>query len=102
MLHITTPYGKHYLVNEEGMITQKGRSFSGQWRMVGLAYTGPGWRSGKPFMSFAELTPEVIASLKYRYPTSGNPKYTVRDCDHGTYRIWGNTSHHGVSSMWIE
>lgn len=102
MLHIATPYGKHYLVNEKGMITQKGRSFSSKWRMVGLAYTGPGFRWGKPFMSFAELTPEVIASLNYRYSTSGNPKYTVMDLDHGTFRIWGNTPHHGVHSMWID
>jgi hypothetical protein len=102
MLHITTPYGKHYIVNDEGMITQEGRSFSGQWRMVGLAYTGPGFRAGKRFMDFEELTPEVIKNLNYRYPTSGNPKYTIIDFDHGTLRLWGNTQYHGVHSMWIE
>ena len=102
MLHITTPYGAHYIVNDQGMITQKGRSFSPNWRMIGLAYTGPGFRYGKMFMRFEDLTPEVIDELEMRYPTSGNPKYTVVDLDHGSRRIWGNTSHHGVHSMWVD
>jgi len=90
---IYTPYGNTYFVNHEGLITTKQCNFmfSGSWKFVGLVSVKSNYR-----ITFADLSKETKPDLLYK---NGNPKYTVRDLDHGTTREWGNSQVHGVNNI---
>jgi hypothetical protein len=96
-LHIITPYGKEYLVNSKGEITQKGNEFSGQWLFSGIRHT----KRTSTFIRFSDLTPERLASIEWQFK-NGSPQWTVQDKDHGTTRIWGNYQAHAIKSMWYD
>jgi hypothetical protein len=95
-LHIGTPYGDWYEVNENGEITTKNAPTpSGQWKLRGIRHVLTG-----EFISSKNLTPEKLKTLKLTY-RSGHPQYTGCDIDHNTMREWGNTDYHGISSMYF-
>jgi hypothetical protein len=92
-LEISTPYLNHYIVNQQGLITQyKGQKippqFSSGWRLLGLC------RVDSPFhtiFTLDELFTMNLETIQWKYK-NGKPQYTVADLDHGTIRVWGNIS----------
>jgi hypothetical protein len=97
MMQITTPYGDRYLINQSnGDITRtdiSGFKPSGQWRMLGIEHV-----NRRDFIPLKLLTPANVKKLTLLYK-NGYPQYTVRDWDHGTVRVWGNTHYHGIKSI---
>jgi hypothetical protein len=104
LLIITIKTGEQYAVNSKGQITQFDGAnnklkhpFSGQWLFTGIT------EGNKPFNSFQfhSMTKEVIENISNQGLTykNGNPKFVVRDIDHGTRRIWGNRIHRGIFTM---
>ena len=91
---IRTPYGNEYHVNAKGEISNKNAKPSGSWKMLGIQHV-----KRSEFIPFRELTPSTVAGLKLLWRTSKNPQYTVRDLDHGSTRVWGNTKYHGIKSI---
>ena len=96
-LHISTPYGDCYTVNEKGEIT-KGRDMtpSGQWKLKGIRNVLHDW----DYISFKELTPAKLKTLKLTF-RSGHPRYTMVQIDYGTSSEVGNTDVHGIASMYF-
>jgi hypothetical protein len=94
LLIIYTPYGDRYEVNELGEIKSKNLSdFSKSWKLQGIENV-----KSNEYIPFKELTKERVKELQLFYK-NGNPRYTVRDLDHGTTRTWGNTKVHGISGI---
>ena len=91
--HIITPYGNLFSVNEKGEIAKNGTAASSQWILLGIERT-----NGSEFIPFSELTHKRVAELQMTYK-NGNPRYTVRDFDHGATRRWGNTQYHGIKCI---
>lgn len=97
-LHITTPYGNRYIVHENGDIqrTDIDHEPSGQWKFRGIRNLR---------CSTLSIPLENIPEFLDRKPPllfkNGNPRWTVMDIDHGTYREWGNTKYHGIASMYF-
>lgn len=102
-LHITTPYGRHYVVDSErNFIKSENGTFSpdGTWKMLGVERIGPfNTLRFIPFNVFWGMVEEGRVEWKFK---NGKPRYTVRDLDHGTMRVWGNWNCHGVRSAWVE
>lgn len=81
-----------YEVMENGDIVRldmKDFKPSGQWKMQGLERITSNFGTTQ-FIPFRDLTPERITKIQkdLRFK-NGQPKYTVRDVDHGTTRVWG-------------
>lgn len=57
--------------------------FTGQWRLQGFAPIKPFGRIG------AVIKPEDMTMEDLRYK-NGKGRFEAIDCDHGTFRIWGN------------
>ncbi len=95
LFKIYTPYGNCYTVNELGQIGRTDMPFtpSDSWKIQGIASV-----KSNAFMPFNKITKENIATLQLLYK-NGNPRFTVRDLDHGTTREWGNTKAHGIKSI---
>ena len=100
LLRIQTERGEFYDVRtSDGAICRldlKDFTPSGQWRMTGVVRTGPGWAYGTGFVPLADLL-AGLATWDWRYK-NGRPRWTVRDFDHGTTRIWGNKA--GIVAAW--
>lgn len=98
-LIIITPYGNKYRINSEGLITQySNNEFSGNWKFVNM--TSVKSNNYIPFKSITEKSiNDIRRNLLYK---NGNPKWTVTDIDHGTTRVWGNTTVHGIKSIFFE
>ena len=91
---IYTPYGVTYEVNGLGEIrTKNSGSFSSTWKVQGLESVKSNF-----YIPFKSMTKERIESLQMLYK-NGNPRFTIRDLDHGTTRVWGNTKYHGVKRI---
>lgn len=94
---ITTPHGDRYIVHENGIIERTdipGFKPSGKWKFVGIE----GVRSYRLFVRLDHLAEWLAGKPELLYK-NGNLRYTVRDCDHGTFRSWGNTQHHGIKRI---
>lgn len=92
MLYISTPYGNRYRIEDNGYIVrldQPGFRPSAGWQFLGLVPVN----STRLAVRREDITAEWLASHPLRYK-NGNPRYTVRDLDHGTTRDWGNTKYH--------
>jgi hypothetical protein len=100
MLNISTPSGEYYKINRKGEISHKNYPPSGQWLFLGLQRVH-GNRLLNEFIPFAKITPDLLKTLKIR-GKNGNPRYTIKDKDHGTIRLWGNCGYHGVDTIWFE
>lgn len=106
-MRITTPHRDYYIVDlKTGNITQDNTfapklRFSGGWKFVGFVSV----RSASPtvVISLKDIqdNPAILKTTEWQYK-NGNPRYTVRDLDYGTTRVWGNTKHHGAHSAYIE
>lgn len=100
MLHILTPYNDHYKVDSKYNIIRtdiKGFKASNQWKLVGIADVKS--------MKLVVPVEKIQSWLKLKKPflyKNGHPKYTIVDYDHGSIRVWGNTVHHGIKSIWEE
>jgi hypothetical protein len=95
---LSTPYGNHYHVTTSGNIIRLDQPDfvpSGQWSFLGLQHV-----KRSEFIPFADVVRMVangtLPALSYK---NGNPQFTVRDFDHGSVRVWGNTKYHGVRSL---
>lgn len=97
-MRIRTKQGHYYDVTKEGHIIrldQKDFQPSGQWRLVGIdPYNRNQFREFVPFKDIAKWL-ATKPDFKFK---NGNPRYTVRDYDHGTIRNWGD----GIASIWWE
>lgn len=95
LFKIYTPYGNTYTVNELGQISRTDMAFtpSDNWKIQGIESV-----KSNAYIPFSKITKENIAHLQLLYK-NGNPKFTVRDLDHGTTRVWGNTKVHGIKSI---
>lgn len=93
---ITTPHGSLYLIHDNGDIqrTDMQHTPSGQWKLVGVENV----KSFHDFTRFDHLDEWLATNPQLLYK-NGNPRYTVRDFDHGSIRSWGNTQHHGIKSI---
>ena len=100
-LIIHTPYGDKYRVNNKGEMTQyKNDEFSGGWKLQAIVDS----QFGRTALDFYDIDVKSLKDLKDRglLYKNKNPKYTVRDLDHGTTRVWGNTKVHGIDSLYFE
>lgn len=88
---ITTPYGNKYEIDAEGRING-----SDNWRLKGIEHVKKSW-----FIPIKDLTEKRLKELPLLYK-NGNPQFTVRDLDHGTTRVWGNTKYHGIKSIYFK
>lgn len=102
-MYIYTPYGNKYVVDlETGNITHfrwsESPVFSGGWKFKGIQHV-----KKSEFISLETIknNPKILDEINLTYK-NGNPQYTVRDVDHGTVREWGNTKHHGISSISLQ
>ena len=99
-LIISTPYrGEAYRVENDGQIVRLDMPdfiASKQWLMVGLVRVN----STRLAVSLRGITQQWLDANPLRYK-NGNPRYTIRDLDHGTIRDHGNTVYHGVSAIRI-
>jgi hypothetical protein len=102
-LHITTPCGTHYTcLMSNGNVVRHGNNKwpedHSSWKIAGLERI-------KAFnrLEFIPLerVPELLQSGEDLRFKNGKPRFTVRDLDHGTTRIWGNWKWHGVGSIWL-
>lgn len=96
-LMIVTPNNDRYTVTLKGEIIRMDQPDfkpSGQWLFLGLEHV-----KRREFIPASAITPELLRELDLAYK-NGNPQYTVRDFDHGSVRVWGNTQYHGVKSLY--
>ncbi len=94
MYRITTPYGDTYTTDDDGNVieSRNGKhTGDGKWRILGLVPVGSSRCFPIPLSEAVHMD-----GLLYK---NGNPRFTVVDFDHGSYRQWGNTKHHGVKSV---
>ena len=97
MMHFTTPYGDHYVVNERGELAKNNdKHFGSQWLFLGIQHV-----ERNEFIPIEDLTPERVKQLELRYK-NGKPQYTVKDLDHGTPRLWGNTASRGIADIYFD
>jgi hypothetical protein len=99
-MYIKTPYGDSYRIHENGDIQRldqrpvnKPFHASGQWKMLGIQHV-----KKSLFIPLESVFTTPPKELRYK---NGNPQWTVRDLDHGTERVWGNTKHHGIAEIRI-
>lgn len=99
--YLRTKYGDTYYIHTDGAIERADGACkpSGQWLFTALVDANTG------------RTVATLAGLENWYRTNtnpdrdamlyknGNPRYTVRDLDHGTARVWGNTKWHGIADL---
>ena len=102
-LYLRTKYGDQYHIHENGDIqrldlfpSHKPFMASGKWKLIGIQHV-----KNKFFVPLAELFKGIPSdvngsSLFYK---NGHPQWTVRDLDHGTIRVWGNTKYHGIADI---
>lgn len=106
MLHITTPYGDHFAIDEQGNFIQYNQHkftdmFTHEWKFIGLMPTN--CSSFFRMIPFNQITREWIKlNTPWLSWKNGNPRYTVVDRDHGTLRIVGNTKVHGVRCIYFD
>jgi hypothetical protein len=99
MLQITTATGDSYNITDKGEIIRldmPGFKPSAQWLLQGIE---PVTGGASRFIPRVALTRETIAALGDLRYKNGNPRWTMRDLDHGTTRTWGNTKYHGIKSI---
>ena len=102
-LYLRTPYGEQYHIYENGDIqrldlypSNKPFTPSGQWKLLGVQHV-----KRNKFIPLARLItqlPDDLNGSSIRY-NNGKPQWTVRDLDHGTIRVWGNTQYHGIAEI---
>ena len=94
MLVITTKYGNQYFIDQKGQITYPGYNTpSGKWLLLGLDHVKKNY-----FIPFTDLWNKNFPEpLLYK---NGNPQWTIRDLDHGSIRVWGNTKYHGIKLIY--
>lgn len=95
---ITKPTGDKYETDAKGNFIRSPNGLhrrQGDWVMLGLDHV-----KRCEFVPFIQI-PERLPTLDLLYK-NGNPQWTVRDLDHGSTRVWGNTSYHGVKNITIK
>ena len=106
-VEVTTPYGDRYLVNcHTGRLVYLRRDGgrvegSTQWRITGIARTGPGFAFGQPIPGGLQALADLVGRDDLRYKRSRAPKYTLMDLNRGTRRIHGNPKYHGIASVHV-
>ena len=98
MLILSTPYGNTYKIHDNGNIERLDMKFapSGHWKFLGICHT-----KRNEFISFEKLKTMNLREFKWLYK-NGHPQWTVKDLDHGSTRLWGNTHYHGIKVIYQE
>lgn len=76
-----------YRVNDKGELSRRclDWKFSGGWKALALVRNcNFGTVETIPFAAW----PSRLSSLQWTFK-NGKPRYTLRDLDHGTVRVWG-------------
>lgn len=104
-LYLRTPYGAQYHIHENGDIqrldlypSDKPFVASGQWKCIGIQHVKK--NDFIPLASLLASLPDELNGSSLRYK-NGKPQWTIRDLDHGTVRVWGNTAYHGIAEFRI-
>jgi hypothetical protein len=103
-LYLRTPHGDQYHIHENGDIQrldqhpsdQPWLNASGQWKLLGVQHVKR--NEFIPLASLLTALPDELNGSSLRYK-NGKPQWTVRDLDHGTTRVWGNTTYHGIAEL---
>lgn len=94
---IVTPYGTHYKIDECGCFLEynehKWQHPHDSWRCNGIAELRP---FGNLKMHSLSTFFKMIENKESFLFKNGKPRYTLTDIDHGTFRVHGNTEHHGI------
>lgn len=98
MLHIQTPYGDEYTIDDQFNISRYNQQKSRQWKIQGILNVR---RNLWAMILIKSITKEWLESHPLTYK-NGNPMYTIADLDYGTTRTWGNTKVHGIKYMWLD
>lgn len=95
LLKIHTPNRDTYNIYDNGDIqrTDMQHTPSGQWKLQGIEHVKQSW-----FIPLSQLNELSVSRLNLLFK-NGNPQFTVRDLDHGTTRVWGNTKYHGIKRI---
>ncbi len=95
-LKLLTAYGDRYIIHENGDIerTDMDHKPSGQWKLLGIQHV-----KSSRYIPLSDLWAINLNAFGWLYK-NGHPQWTVRDLDHGTTRVWGNTVFHGIKSIW--
>lgn len=94
MLRIRTKQGSYYDVTADGNIIRldiPGFKASGQWRLTGIEST----LGRREYIPFDEIENWLKTKPTFLFK-NGEPRYTIRDFDHGSIRVWGN----GIAFIW--
>jgi len=98
--HVMTAYGRHYAFDERGRFLRCNVRIrpSPAWKCAGCAEVRPFGRLR--FIRLDEFMEMISRGHKFTYK-NGKPRYTLTDIDHGTFRVHGNISCHGISGAWV-
>ena len=82
---IMTQSGKYYIIDEENRICRTDMKFTptSAWRCIGV----------REVLAFGNRGPIMPLSEAIKHDTrfkNGIGKFVMIDCDHGTYREWGD------------
>lgn len=96
---IITNYGIVYKFTESGDVVQYDKNYfaipNESWRISGCAERMPFGRLR--YYSLAQFIEMIKNKNNIRWTfKSGKPRYTLRDIDHGTHRVHGNSDVHGI------
>jgi len=100
---INTKYGDWYILNRYGHVLEYSNGLNklnanrhdlNTWQIVRLLELTKN-RNIKTSYTLEEA--ENIDRFTFK---NGFPKFTLKDIDHGTYRISGNTNVHGITSFY--
>jgi len=98
---ILTKYGTKYEIDEDGCFLKYNQH---NWKHPHNTWKCRGCAELRPFgrLRFHNLTNFLAMIEKGQKWTfkNGKPRFTLRDIDHGTERIHGNISTHGIYLTW--
>ena len=98
--YIRTKYGNAYFIHTDGAIERcdKQNYPSTSWMFKALmSVRGTTVATMETLADWYRLNEH--ADKDFMFYKNGKPKFTVKDCDHGTIRVWGNTDYHGIADL---
>lgn len=98
--YLRTKYGDAYYIHTDGAIERcdKQNHPSTSWMFKALmSVRGTTVATMDTLMDW--YRDNEHADKDFMFYKNGKPKFTVKDCDHGTVRVWGNTDYHGIADL---
>lgn len=95
---VVTPYGTRYVIDEDGCFLEYNNNTwmhpHNSWKCTGVAEILP--FNKLRYYSLAQFI-DMINNKKDFTFKNGNPRFTLTDNDHGSFRVHGNTKVHGIA-----